>query len=70
MRLHHRFKGSTRVTRGWYDTEHQTIELEFKHGPHYVYLMVPPDIWQGLIESPSAGQYVSEVLDKYSYKSV
>ena len=45
---------------GWqagYDEGTQTLTIVFPNGQPYEFTGVPPDVWKGLLEAPSAGAY-------------
>lgn len=64
----HKFTGSTRIRRGWYEKTTRTVELEFLDGVHVLYREVPAAVWMDLKDARSAGRFVTEVLDRYPYR--
>lgn len=67
-RLAHRFRDSARISRGWYDPDLRTVELEFPDGAHVVYRNVPRSVWDDLTRAESPGRYLREVLEKYPFR--
>jgi hypothetical protein len=59
---------SSSVKRIGYDKRHQILSIEYAdHGP-YNYYDVPEEIFEGLLESPSKGEYVNrKIRQKYDY---
>lgn len=63
------FRGSTRISRGSYDPDTKVLELVFRRDRVRVqYLDVPSFVWTGLLDSKSAGRYVTSVLDRFRYR--
>ena len=57
MALHMRaVPRSSNVAAIGYDEETQELAVEFAKGGRYVYMGVPPDIADGVINAPSVGQ--------------
>lgn len=67
-RLAHTFRHSSRIRRGWYSVETQTVELEFPDGAHVVYRNVPRSVWNDLVGAASPGRYLTEILERYPYR--
>ena len=40
-----------------YDKDSQELTVEFENGRSYTYSGIPPDVWEGLVKSGSAGRY-------------
>jgi hypothetical protein len=54
-----------------YDRATQTLEIEFQGGKTYRYLGVPPDVWRGLQQAESKGQFFqSFVRDQFDAERV
>jgi len=54
-----------------YDEDGQILEIEFNHGGIYQYDGVPVDVYQGLINAGSLGQYFHQnIKNIYSYTKV
>lgn len=52
-------------TSGWqagYDQGTQTLTIVFPGGKPYEFTGVPPDVWKGLLEAPSAGAYYHQMI--------
>ena len=50
---------------GWqagYDEATQTLTIVFPGGKPYEFTGVPPDVWKGLQEAPSAGNYYHQMI--------
>jgi len=43
-----------------YDHGSETLEVEFKRGGTYRYLLVPKQTWQDLMRAASHGRYLNE----------
>ena len=56
-----RFESSA-IERARYDPEMATLDLWYKGGDRYSYFEVPPEIYAGLREAPSAGEYVNREI--------
>ena len=48
---------SSNITSIGYDTETQTLEVQFTSGAVYQYENVPPDVYQALMAADSIGSY-------------
>jgi uncharacterized protein len=49
-----------------YDSSASTLEIEFQNGV-YQYYNVPPEIFEGLIQSPSKGSFFDQYIRKAGY---
>ena len=61
------FVESPNVARVGYDNDAHTLHVEFKNGSAYQYFDVPRVIYEGILNTGSAGQYLSQVI-KGSYR--
>lgn len=68
-RLAHRFHGSTRVVRGWYNPETRIIEVQFTDGVHWAFEDCTMQTWQNFIKSMSPGRFIFEILNRHPYHS-
>jgi hypothetical protein len=59
---HHRFKGSSVLLEGEYDTDTQTLTITFASGRSYSLTGVPPDEWEKFRNAPSPGRYFNDFL--------
>lgn len=48
---------STSLRSATYDPDTQDLDITFKTGMTYTYEKVPQDVFEGLRDAPSAGQY-------------
>lgn len=48
-----------------YDEDTNTLEIEFHNGGVYQYFDVPFQVYDGLIEAGSKGQYLAEFIKGY-----
>jgi hypothetical protein len=49
-----------------YDSESQTLELEFKSGEVWQYMDVPAEEFEGLMNAPSHGSYARQnIIESY-----
>lgn len=53
---------STSITAIGYDEDSQTLQVEFVRGASYQYFDVPLQIFEGMREASSAGQYLNQQL--------
>jgi hypothetical protein len=53
---------SSNVARIGYDSINAELWVEYKGGAMYVYMNVPPHIWDGLDGSASKGTYMNTVV--------
>ena len=51
-----------------YDIESAILEVEFQHGGVYQYFGVPLVVYQGLLNAPSKGTYLNEVVKRGGYR--
>ena len=64
-RVHVLLRSST-LSRAAYEEETETLDVTFKNGRTYTYEGVPKDVFEGLRDAPSAGQYFhSQIRDRY-----
>ena len=45
-----------------YDTDSAMLSITFSRGDSYVFANVPPEVWRGLQEAPSAGIYFNQFI--------
>ena len=51
-----------------YDEKNQILEIEFNHGGVYLYMDVPLDIYETLMDADSHGKYFSaNIRNDYEY---
>jgi hypothetical protein len=65
----HVFQGSSRISSGVYNPKTQTVELHFPDGTVVDYFDVPSDVWADMKQAPSAGRFLREVLEGYSFRA-
>ncbi len=53
-----------------YDSQSQTLEIEFNHGGIYQYFNVPSSIHNGLMGASSHGEYFDRNIKKSGYRYV
>ena len=54
-----------------YDEASHELEIEFRNGRSYRYLLVPPAAYRLLLQAPSIGEYVNRVIKpRFEAKSV
>ncbi len=59
---------STNLVSVGYDSDSQTLEIEFKGNSVYQYFGVPPHIYEELVNAPSKGSYHHQhIKDVYPY---
>lgn len=52
-----------------YDPDAMELHVVFKGGAHYVYVNVPPGVYQELLDAASKGAYVNhEIRNTYSFR--
>ena len=57
---------STAIAAAGYDPDTQTLEIEFANGRAYTYEDVPPEVYEGLVNSNSPGRYfLDRIKDVY-----
>jgi len=59
------FFDSTAVDEAFYDEKNQTLTLALYGGVFYRYNNVPVDVYQGLLNAPSAGKYYHETIQTF-----
>lgn len=57
MPTEHAELDSSFLSRASYDTDSQTLTVSFKGGKSYTYEGVPQDVFEGLRDADSPGQY-------------
>jgi hypothetical protein len=54
-----------------YDTENETLEVEFNHGGVYQYFGVPENVYEELMTASSHGKYfVANIRNDYEYQKM
>jgi hypothetical protein len=53
---------STSIATVFYDDVSHELEIEFRNGRTYRYLLVPPAAYRLLLQAPSIGEYVNRVI--------
>ncbi len=53
---------SSSVASVGYDEASHELEIEFRSGRTYRYLLVPPAAYRLLVQAPSIGEYVNRVI--------
>lgn len=54
-----------------YDEERQDLQIQFRSGAWYAYSNVPDEIYEGLMNADSKGQYFNEnIKGKFEYQKV
>lgn len=62
---------STSISAIGYDEDSETLQIEFKHGSSYQYFDVPAQLYDGLIQASSIGQFLnSQVKGHYRYSRI
>ena len=56
---------SSTITSVGYDTDTQTLEIEFKRGGVYQYMEVPKDVYEEFISEGSMGQFFNTFIRDY-----
>jgi hypothetical protein len=59
---------STNVEEASYDPVKSRLIVTFGEGRQYQYDRVPPKVWEKFKESGSAGRFVNEELQHYSFR--
>jgi hypothetical protein len=61
--------GSSQVVSFGYDAKSKILEVEFQRSAVYQYANVPEEVYQGMINAPSAGSYLNQKIKGiYDYK--
>jgi hypothetical protein len=58
---------SSRVTEARYDDGLRQIHAIFRDGTPWVYDQVPLEVWRAFKSSSSAGRFINDVLNNYTY---
>lgn len=58
---------SSRITEMGYDADTATVYVRFTDGASWMYMNVPPDVWDQFVGSSSKGRFIKEVLESYSH---
>lgn len=59
---------STNIKAVAYDAVLSKLHVKFNSGAEYVYLDVPVEVFNGLVEAPSTGRFFAdEIRGKYEY---
>lgn len=62
---------SSNISRVGYDSDTQTLQVEFKDGAVYQYFDVPENVFQDLLTAGSAGSYLHQnIKGAYRYSRV
>jgi hypothetical protein len=56
---------SSNISSIGYDEETSTLEIEFHGGSVYQYLDVPLNVYEGLLNADSKGQYLAQHIKGY-----
>lgn len=60
---------SSNLSSGTWDSDTDTLTIEFTGGSSYDYFNVPRSVWQGLKGADSAGSYFHrQIRGRYSYE--
>ncbi|EGQ60659.1 hypothetical protein GGI1_01808 [Acidithiobacillus sp. GGI-221] len=51
---------SSNIARFAYDKQNQVLRVEFKNGGQYDYFDVPENVFEGMRNAPSRGQYLAQ----------
>ena len=63
------FPSSSAVERAEYQAAAGTLDIWYRGGDRYSYFEVPPEIYEGLLAAPSAGEFVNvHVKPNYRYE--
>jgi hypothetical protein len=65
----HDTPNSSNIAQVKYDDDRGTLYIDFRSGKTYRYDDVPYEIWNGLLEAPSVGQYFNQNI-KNQYKGI
>ena len=59
---------SSNIARFKYDEASRVLKIEFKNGGLYDYFDVPDNVFEGMRNAPSKGQYLAQLIKgKYRY---
>ena len=59
---------SSNIARFKYDEVSRVLKIEFKNGGLYDYFDVPDNVFEGMRNAPSKGQYLAQLIKgKYRY---
>ena len=62
---------STTLGSAGHDTQSAVLELQFRNGAVYQYLLVPPTVYRDLLEARSKGGYFNQsIRGRYPYQRV
>jgi KTSC domain-containing protein len=64
--VHRQPVDSTSIASIGYDSTERKLEVEFKHGAVYLYLHVPPDVFDAFVAADSKGVFFNATI-KNSY---
>lgn len=53
---------SSNIARFSYDEANQVLKIEFKNGSIYDYFEVPENVYEGMRNAPSKGQYLAQQI--------
>lgn len=56
---------SSNISSIGYDEDSSTLEIEFHSGAVYQYFDVPLNVYQGIMEAASKGQYLAQHIKGY-----
>ena len=62
---------STTLRSAGHDAQAAVLELQFRNGAVYQYLLVPQSVYQDLLGAPSKGGYFSQkIRGRYQYQRI
>jgi KTSC domain len=62
---------STNILSVGFDTENNTLEVEFKDHNIYQYFSVPEDLYDQLMNAHSKGRFLNErIVNRYRYQKI
>ena len=62
---------SSSISSVGYDPKTLTLEVQFRSGEIYKYEEVPEDVYIGLMDAPSKGSYINDVVkNTYEFNKV
>ena len=65
------FVESTTLRSAGHDAQSAVLELQFRNGAVYQYLLVPPKVYRDLLEARSKGGYFNQnIRGRYPYQRV